>query len=674
MGVHASFFSNQGIYMALPFIQKALHINLSNQDHFVEDIGVRSGIIGPVDFGWDEYRKHSEVFTFGIGKLATSPIQGSRRLVFCSYSDQWEGFYISSLGGAGHIFQHVGVNYIALTGKADQPSVLVLNNKGNGPEQRIEPMPQYADIWNGYADQNGKKLIGIYALQRAVLDKYAGEYDIRRHRVVCVGPAADKTIEGVIGSNTLKKGELTGVVDWAGRGGLGSRLLKKHNIVAIIFGGDWRDPDAAKTRDINPYFLDHYGDKAVKVDMSLTKKYHYDPKLETGGTFGSNYATLGDKIMTFNYRSLLHSKKERKQQHRDFIIDHYLKEFNEATIKPKNFDHCGEPCNVACKKLSDNEYKKDYEPYHTLGPQCGVFDIAAAELLNDHADAMGFDAIQIGGTIAWIMECVATGVMDPAEYGFPPASELTFAQFTANRQEFDLIKDSMKNSRYAIAIIDAILNDERASLFHNGIRSAAESLHHTGAMDLAVYLGHGKSGCMVPNQYWVPGMGSPMPIMGKYYVYYGAEFLTPDDLGRKNVERMVHELINDNCGVCRFHRGWSEGLMPIIMNDRFGLDIDFQKHHFELASQINDHQGGGSQPWSTKRMAKMLESYLDNIGSPHSTEEEPIDMYFDHESPLGSAHAFWRAIREGQQRAFRAGPDAITTVLTPKQNRERFGD
>ena len=32
---------------------------------------------------------------------------------------------------------------------------------------------------------------------------------------------------------------------------------------------------------------------------------------------------------------------------------------------------------------------------------------------------------------------------------------------------------------------------------------------------------------MVPNQYWVPGMLSPMPMMGKYFVHYGVEFLTP---------------------------------------------------------------------------------------------------------------------------------------------------
>ena len=72
------------------------------------------------------------------------------------------------------------------------------------------------------------------------------------------------------------------------------------------------------------------------------------------------------------------------------------------------------------------QYKKDYEPYHVLGPQVGVFDQRAAELLNDFVDAMGFDSIQTGGTVAWIMELVRDGLIDPPEFGLPPASEMTF--------------------------------------------------------------------------------------------------------------------------------------------------------------------------------------------------------------------------------------------------------
>ena len=37
-----------------------------------------------------------------------------------------------------------------------------------------------------------------------------------------------------------------------------------------------------------------------------------------------------------------------------------------------------------------------------MGPLCGTFDQRAAERLIHHCDAMGFDAISGGGTLAWL--------------------------------------------------------------------------------------------------------------------------------------------------------------------------------------------------------------------------------------------------------------------------------
>lgn len=218
-----------------------------------------------------------------------------------------------------------------------------------------------------------KRSIGIYALQHAIFDRWADEYHPRRVRAFVVGPAGESTHEGTIASNTVKKGKFTSVVDLCGRGGLGSRLLRKHNIIGCLFGGDWVDPYKPKPHDTDPYFIEHFGDKGVKVDKAATTKYYYDPKIKTGGTFGVNLHNIGDMLMTFNYRSTMASDEERTRQHKDFIVDHYLKQFNEETIETKNFDHCGEPCATACKKVH-GKYKKDYEPYHALGPQVGVFD------------------------------------------------------------------------------------------------------------------------------------------------------------------------------------------------------------------------------------------------------------------------------------------------------------
>ena len=379
--------------MAYPVLQRELTIHLNNGNWYLRPID-NPKILGPVDYGWHRFNAYPDSFTLGEGLLAGSSIPGSRRLVFCAWSPQWDGFYISSMGGAAYTFHHVGVNYVALRGSCETPSVVILNHKQGEVQVRMEAI-NVDSIWTRYASANGIPLYGFYALQQAIFDRYAQEFPVNQLRIMAVGPASKYTREGAIGSSPIRKGEFSGVIDWAGRGGLGSRLLQSHNVVGIIFGGEWEDPDLRDSTEIDTYFMEHFGKKTIQTDLAVTQKYRYFPEFETGGTFGVNMKTMNDRIMSFNYKSIYASSDERLQQHENFILNHYLKQFNEETIIPKNFQHCGEPCPVVCKKMF-GDFKKDYEPYHALGPQVGVFDQRAAEILNDHADAMGFDAIQLG--------------------------------------------------------------------------------------------------------------------------------------------------------------------------------------------------------------------------------------------------------------------------------------
>ena len=259
-------------------------------------------------------------------------------------------------------------------------------------------------------------------------------------RIFATGPAARSTKMGIIGSNQVKKGRILPIDDWAGRGGLGSRLLQHHRIAACIFGGDWEDPDLKDSKEIDGYFQKYYGDSMIKVDLGATEKYRYTPGFMTGGTFGVNMHTVDDKLLSFNNSSIYRTDGARLKQHSEFVLQHYLKQFNEESITPKNFAHCGEPCSVACKKYTGN-YKKDYEPYEALGPQCGIFDQRAAEEINHLVDAMGADAIEMGGIVSWLMECIVEGLLHPEEYGLPPAGELRF-NFSDDPLEFDLVNDS----------------------------------------------------------------------------------------------------------------------------------------------------------------------------------------------------------------------------------------
>ncbi|MCX7706970.1 MAG: aldehyde ferredoxin oxidoreductase [Anaerolineae bacterium] len=646
-------------------------------------------IIGPADYAWVRYREalaaaggrpsSVNVMTWGGGPLAGSRIPGSRRLVFGGYSPSWEGFYLSSLGGGAYVMHRIGADFVCIRGQAPEDSVLILNHKRGQISVRLEPIDP-DNLWIGYApaepdpaDPHGDFLIGFYALQQAVFDRYKAEYEGDWVRVFAVGPGARHTNEGVIGSNQVRKGRILPIDDWAGRGGLGSRLLQYHRIAACIFGGDWEDPDLKDSKEIDGYFMANYGQPMIKVDLGATEKYRYVPGFQTGGTFGVNYHTVGDRLLSFNYASALQPSEVRQAQSDAFIRDHYLRQFNEEIIQPKNYAHCGEPCGVVCKKY-DRVYKKDYEPYQALGPQCGVFDQRAAEELNHFVDAMALDAIQAGCTLSWIMECLRDGLFPAEDFGFPPVDEMRFG-FTADPAAFDLVMDSRRNADYAYQVLFQVLFDPRCELFRGGIRAAARALDDRYGLtdygkrttDRAVYTAHGESGCMVPNQYWVPGMFAPMPMMGKYFVYYGLDFLPPRELGRKCVERMVYELFNENSGICRFHRKWAEVIADEIISAHYNFPVDYKAHQFALAKQIYEHDGAAVAPWEGERTVDLIWAYLEETGRDSDYHDPELRAWVERfrADKWAAARAYWEELRAGIAEAFAAGAEAIPDQVAP---------
>ena len=564
--------------MTHPLDMRELVLDCSTRSFQVEQLSDQ-GLIGPVQYGWDRFQKDPESMTFGGGVLAGSPLAGTRRMVFTGYSPSWEGFYVSAMGGAMFVFHRLGVNYAWIKGKSDQDVVIIIKYINGVYDIRFEPLSP-DPVWKGYTDRIGRTWQGFYALQRCLFEKYQAEFVDDWFRILAVGPAARFTREGAIGSNQVRKGDLSHIDDWAGRGGLGSRLLQHHHVAGIVFGGDWQDPAMKEGKELDEYFMQHFGQRAVTADLALSQKYRYVPKFETGGTFGVNMHEADDRLFSFNYQSIYASDDERLQQHDQFILGHYLKQFNEEIIAPHNFDHCGEPCAVACKKFL-GEFKKDYEPYEALGPNCGIFDQRAAERVNKFVDSMGFDSIQTGGTVAWIMELVAEGLINPMDFGLP--AEKPRFHFASQGVDFKLVDDSAFNADYAMAVVKMILFEEPGLPFREGMRSAAKWLDKTYGIDSlnrAVFNAHGESGCMVPNQYWTPGMFSPMPIMGKYFCFYENKYLAPYELGRKNAERFVYELYSENGGACRFHRKWVEDIIDDIIVAHFDLKINFWQNNF----------------------------------------------------------------------------------------------
>jgi aldehyde:ferredoxin oxidoreductase len=105
-------------------------------------------------------------------------------------------------------------------------------------------------------------------------------------RALAVGPAARDSDFGAIGSAPVKKGGLTHVDTWAGRGGFGSKLFQEHGLVGIIYGGTHIDEDFRDRSVADQWFQDKFNQRMAAKDMEVTTKYRYDPKFNTGGTFG----------------------------------------------------------------------------------------------------------------------------------------------------------------------------------------------------------------------------------------------------------------------------------------------------------------------------------------------------------------------------------------------------
>ncbi|MGZ8463067.1 MAG: aldehyde ferredoxin oxidoreductase C-terminal domain-containing protein [Candidatus Deferrimicrobiaceae bacterium] len=594
---------------------------------------------GPVDLGIhlsETYRS----LNFGVGVFAGSIFPGSNRLVVTGVSPCWQGYYISSMGGAGLVFDNLGINMLGLVGKAPVPSVLYLN-RNHGEEIEAEVVPiDVETVW-----KEGRT--GVYSLTDRVYRMFGSRYE-NDPRILAVGPAALQTDMGGIMSVPITGGKISHIDTWAGRGGFGSAMAREHGIVAVIYGGTVADEDFRDRTVADEWFRNKYDQRLMQKDLEVTTKYRYDEKLHTGGTFGVNFATTGGRIMAFNYRTIYLTEEERTSFHQKFIVDHYLKQFNEETIDKRQQGTCGEPCAAVCKKMN-GIYKKDYEPYQTMGPLCGVFDQRAAEKLNHHCDAMGFDAISGGGVLAWLMDLLDEGLLTAEELGVTRMPRWDTAGF-------DLVEDSMHNAELGCELIDAILERSGILDFREGVRkwSRVRSREKGTALhDRLVYIAFSRRGWMVPNQYWVSGVLVPMAIMGKYYMIYSSDFISPRTLGRMCAERMKKELLLDNLGICRFHRGWAEELLPEVMGNLYDSRERFLRAIDVLASRL--HSRNSPIFWESERNIDFLHTFLKRKKEIDRDGHPELSAWLDKFSRdrVEAAREFWYETLKGIDESLR---------------------
>lgn len=594
---------------------------------------------GPVDLGLHLAGKYNSL-NIGVGILAGSIFPGSNRMIFTGFSPAWGGFYVSSMGGAGLVFDDLGISILCIKGKACNPSILVLNRQ-HGEEIEVELVPvNPRTIW-----QEGET--GVYSMLSYCHEHYGHLYR-NDPRILAVGPAAADTDMGGIVSVPIVNGKLSHTDTWAGRGGMGSKMLQQHGICAVVYGGTHIDEDFRDRKVADEWFEARYKQKLMAKDMEATKKYRFDPAFETGGTLGVNYASNAESLLAFNYRSIYWSEQQRKAFHQKHIKEHYLKQFNEETIATKQFSTCGEPCVAVCKK-NNGKFKKDYEPYQTFGPLCGIFDQRAAEQVNRCADSLGFDAISAGGMVSWMFECLTDGSILPEELGIEQLPHWDV-------EGFKTVEDSQHNADLACQILANCVGKQAKIDIGEGVRKYARRMGRKKGIDLMrslVINSFGRKGWMVPNQYWTPGVLSPMPAMGRYYNHYSQQYLSPRLLGKINVDRMKAELMLDNIGVCRFHRAWAEEMLPEIIQYIFGKGEELVLNIHITARRINCRNAAVF--WESDRNIDLVYNYLLRCKANSGTEDESLDYWIDRfaADKHVAAMDYWYEIRKGIDESLR---------------------
>ncbi|HOO38937.1 MAG TPA: aldehyde ferredoxin oxidoreductase N-terminal domain-containing protein [Deltaproteobacteria bacterium] len=595
---------------------------------------------GPVDLGLHLCGRFNSL-NIATGLLAGSIFPGSNRLIFTSFSPCWGGFFISSMGGAGLVFDNLGIDMLSIVNRSSAPSVLYLN-RIHGEEIQVEV--HALDIFSTWKSGRG----GVYSIMDHIYENFGHRYE-DEPRILATGPAAIVTDFGSICSAPISRGKVSYVDTWAGRGGLGTKMLKEHGIAAVIYGGTYIDEDFRDRKVADQWFENKYNQKLAAKDFEATTKYRFDPKFSTGGTFGVNYTTIGGSMLSFNYTSIYLDESERLKIHDSFIINHYLKQFNEETIETKQQRTCGEPCSAVCKKML-GEYKKDYEPYQAMGPLCGIFDQRAAEQVTHRADMYGFDAISVGGVLSWLMECLAERLLSHDELGIPDLEPVF------SHHGFRVVEDSLKNSQVAMSLLDAIIEKRGIIDLSEGARKCARRISREKSKDILdrfLYASFARKGWMVPNQYWTPGVFSPMSIMGKYYMHYGKEFLPPRELGRKDAHRFQAELTMDNLGICRFHRAWAEDMIPEIVESLYGLKKQFLANNAMTASRISSRNA--SIFWESERVMDFIHLFLKRKHDVDGVQDRELLEWIDRfdKDKHGAALDFWYEIHKGISESLR---------------------
>lgn len=366
------------------YFKKLLRVDLSAEscvretlsDAFVEKFIGGRGFCAKLI--WDNLKAHDfkidplgpeNMLVIAPGPLTGAYLPSSGKNSFAAISPATGLYGDSSLGGGfGVEMRQTGIDGLAITGKAEQLSILFIDND----ETTIIPMPELAGKTNLEAEGMIEKKLGTHAIH-----------------VATIGPA---------GENLVKFACIN--ADWsrnAGRTGMGA-IMGSKNLKAIVVRGE---------KDLPVHDMAGLMKETAKATGYMRGHKYFRMWQEQGLMNVIDYANEVGILPTYNFKDSVFPK--HKSINGDTMYNHYKIGDSACFGCPMC---CGNICLVKNGKHTGVVTEgPEYESAAMLGSNVGIDDFSAVLAANRLCDELGVDTISAGNLIGAVIEGYERGTI-----------------------------------------------------------------------------------------------------------------------------------------------------------------------------------------------------------------------------------------------------------------------
>lgn len=311
--------------------------------------------------------------------LAGSPLLGSNAPTSCRGHMVFKSPLTGALGSTNcggswaPAFKAAGYDALVIRGRANEPVWLDIT------PDTVNFHPA-AGLWGRDVPATTSELL-------------AAEGSGRRSRVLCIGPAGENRVRFATVMNDLSRAY--------GRTGAGA-VFGSKNLKAIRVTGDLRAGTSDQERYSSGLAQARYMMKAAPITKRLMRE------LGTAGLL--ELIDIMDMLPGRNFAHNRHSVED-------------LRQISGETIRKTILEKAAgcHACPIACQRhtrVGDRSGEgPEFETVVLLGPQCGVYDLAAITRTNYLCNELGIDTISLGGTVACAMELSERGYLGRRETG-----------------------------------------------------------------------------------------------------------------------------------------------------------------------------------------------------------------------------------------------------------------